>query len=557
MKNNKILLCLILIFCLTFSLMSCNDNKNENDFNNDTPGGEELPNDPNEDDGTNTPPVDDGDEDDNTETPIDYGTMTIDDLTLYSNFPNKPVVTFSNPEYAVAYDEVEYSFNSNSISYDGEYFKVNSVNKTVTVTATTEYHTTEFTITTRNYVAACKDQSNANTYLNRVNQNETYWKNAGSMTSGTLFIGDSFFDTQFWSNFYDLYVGNNAYTNGVSSSTTTDWEIWAGRLIYPMNPKNIVMHCGTNNLFDDFESANQTIKNTQRLLDTIHYHLPNTKIYYFAIEPRSYGIGGISYFDENSYNKIITVNEAMKAYCEQNDFMVFLDVTSHCYTSGMNVNHSFFRDGCHPTLENYLVYANALKDAGLDLTLNPSIADNKETTESLIFTTDMAINKGDQPSIKENGKSLVKEFSVKGKMLVSQVVNNAHIQFAFDSTAANRFLLWDNDNDGSLRAGYACNGNYMSNVSTKGVMVNVEVSFELVVTAKNAYLYINDQLLMVFVQANPVAVCFGTEGCAVSFTELVITSKANNSEVYNSILLRNEISQHENNNYSIKNVFVY
>jgi hypothetical protein len=62
---------------------------------------------------------------------------------------------------------------------------------------------------------------------------------------------------------------------------------------------------------------------------------------------------------------------------------------------------------------------------------------------------------------------------------------------------------------------------------------------------------------MVFVQANPVAVYFGTEGCAVSFTELVITSKANNNEGYNSILLRNEISQHENNNYSIKNVFVY
>lgn len=545
----------IMLLMIVFIFSICGCGKNDEVDSSKTPDIEEIPTTPIVDKETPTPatpvitPVLPTGGNTPVVTPVDYGTMMIEDLTLYTNFPNKPVVKFSNPEYAVSPEEVCYSYDSDYISYDGEYFEVNSANKTITVTATTKYHTTEFTINTRNYVNACKDQANANFYLNRVNQKELYWQNGGSLTEGTIFIGDSFFDTEFWSNFYTLYLGNNAYTNGVSSSTTTDWEIWAGRLLYPMNPKNIVMHCGTNNLYDDFESSEETIRNTQRLLEAIHYHLPNAKVYYFAIEPRTYGIGGTS-FNSTTYNKIQSVNDAMKTYCEQNAFMVYLDVTSNCYTSGINVNSSFFRDGVHPTLENYLVYANALKDAGLDLTLNPSITDNKETTKELVFTTDMAINKGDQPSIVENGKALVKEFSVKGNLLVTQVTGNAHIQFAFDGTAANRFLLWDNDNNRTLQAGYACNNIYMSNVSSKGVTVNNQATFELVVTTKNAYLYINDELVMVFVQANPVAVYFGTEGCAVSFTDLVITSKINDEAGYNAILSRDEITEYENSNLS-------
>ena len=104
-----------------------------------------------------------------------------------------------------------YSYDSDYISYDGEYFEVNSANKTIIVTATTKYHTTEFTITTRNYVNACKDQANANFYLNRVNQKELYWQNGGSLAEGTIFIGDSFFDTEFWSDFYTLFNDNKTF----------------------------------------------------------------------------------------------------------------------------------------------------------------------------------------------------------------------------------------------------------------------------------------------------------------------------------------------------------
>ena len=139
---------------------------------------------------------------------------------------------------------------------------------------------------------------------------------------------------------------------------------------------------------------------------------------------------------------------------------------------------------------------------------------------------------------------------------MSQVLSNAHIQFSVDGTHLNRFLLWDNDSNGSLYAGYAVDGLHATPTNSKGVLLNVAVSFELVVTAKNAYLYINNELIMVFVSANATSTLIGTEGCAVEFTDLVITSKSANQSGYNSIISRTEILEYENNTNTTKRVVV-
>ena len=114
-----------------------------------------------------------------------------------------------------------------------------------------------------------------------------------------------------------------------------------------------------------------------RLLEEIHTRLPETKVYYFAIEPRTYAIEGGT-FSQASFDKINKVNKDMEAYCNVNDYMVYVDATSECYTSGINVNADFFRDGIHPKIGNYMVYVNLLKEAGLELSLDTSKLDTKE-----------------------------------------------------------------------------------------------------------------------------------------------------------------------------------
>ena len=194
------------------------------------------------------PPVDNP-----TENPVDpdkeqYGELIIPDMKIYTDFPDTPQPVFTKPEYA---SEITYTvIDNNIVTYEDGYFSAMRATE-ATVEATTEHHSTTFKVTSEVYTDP-KGVDTANWYLGRVNSVEGNWVNDGKPTGGTLFIGDSFFDTQFWSDFYQLYANNeHVYTHGVSSSTTTDWEIFANRLLYPIAPKNDVIHCGTNNIYDD------------------------------------------------------------------------------------------------------------------------------------------------------------------------------------------------------------------------------------------------------------------------------------------------------------------
>lgn len=60
-------------------------------------------------------------------------------------------------------------------------------------------------------------------YNNKVAGYKDLWEQKGVSGSTTLFIGDSFFDSGFWSDFYDVYAGKDVIRAGVGSSTTFDW----------------------------------------------------------------------------------------------------------------------------------------------------------------------------------------------------------------------------------------------------------------------------------------------------------------------------------------------
>ena len=207
----------------------------------------------------------------------DYGELVIPNMKIFTNFPDTPLPSFTLSEYA---SDITYEVKNTSVVEFKDGYMVGKKAGETEVVAKTEYHETTFKVSCYNY-------NGGDWYVNRVASVEQRWINAGKPEGGTLFIGDSFFDTEFWSDFYTTFKDGNTFTHGVSSSTTTDWEIFASRLVYPVNPKNIVMHLGTNNAYDDKEDQYTVFENTKILLNKIHDRLPETKVYYFAIEPRT------------------------------------------------------------------------------------------------------------------------------------------------------------------------------------------------------------------------------------------------------------------------------
>lgn len=175
---------------------------------------------------------------------------------------------------------------------------------------------------------------------------------ASSTNQSVLFIGDSFFDENFWSNFYDIYEGKDAILSGIGSTTTYDWEQYAIAFLKEVQPKTIVMNIGTNNLFDDGESATAGYESLQRLFQLIHSELPETQIYYFSIAVRG----------DNALQqkKISKVNELMKMeFCRGKEWIKFVDVTEDVGLAQLK------SDMIHPRPETYLIYAQRLEEAGL------------------------------------------------------------------------------------------------------------------------------------------------------------------------------------------------
>ena len=75
----------------------------------------------------------------------DYGTLTVEDITLTEGEQTNGVYEFSIPEPA---DEISYEFEGTDIEIENDVVTAIKGGAVVTVTAKTEHHETTFTVTT-------------------------------------------------------------------------------------------------------------------------------------------------------------------------------------------------------------------------------------------------------------------------------------------------------------------------------------------------------------------------------------------------------------------------
>ena len=134
---------------------------------------------------------------------------------------------------------------------------------------------------------------------------------------------------------------------------------------------------------------------------------------------------------------------------------------------------------------------------------------------------------------------------------IKDVKTNAHIQFSLDDTnRANRFLLWDDDSNGTLIPGYTLCDVLTPHAGDAVLVKDKEYSFEIVVTEKHAYFYVNAKLEFVFLNVNAYALYIGAENTAVDFYNINVIDSSDDTG-WNSILSRNEISDCEGTNVTI------
>lgn len=339
---------------------------------------------------------------------VGRGTVKIADIYAWIGYPASDFITvFSKPQYA----------EKLTFSYDKSALQINEKNNTVKALKTGEYvvkassknFSTSFTVRAE---SVNKDDIGLNSekkyypqkYQAAADNRFAQWESNGNAAKTTVFIGDSFFDTNFWSNFYhNSYPGKDVLCLGISATTSYDWESWADGWLKQTEPKNIVMHMGTNNIYDDGDSVNTAVSSLQRMFTVMHSNQPNAKIYWF----------GISYRNYNTWKIMVTkkVNEKMKAWCDARDYITYINTPDKLTTE-------MLRDGIHPKVERYSVFVDALSKTDIKiLDVQKTSSTTSSTISDINYTTAQMINAGTGNSIVTyKGEVLTRNYILSGKL---------------------------------------------------------------------------------------------------------------------------------------------
>ncbi len=172
-----------------------------------------------------------------------------------------------------------------------------------------------------------------------------------TLENPTLFIGDSFFDIEFWDKFYTDFDGKNAIIEGIGGTTAEDWINYIEYEIFMHNiqPKNIVINIGNNDVYT-YKNADIVVRDAKELVELIHKLMPNTNIYFFSVVPRANADKSV----------VIASNEAMSAWCGEpaQSYITWINVYDEITTDRLG-------DGIHPKDEYYVsVYLKKLLEAG-------------------------------------------------------------------------------------------------------------------------------------------------------------------------------------------------
>ncbi len=147
------------------------------------------------------------------------------------------------------------------------------------------------------------------------------------------------------------------HNHGFGGSTLDDAMVYAERLIFPFNPKAVVIYSGTNDMGNEWVGFGKDAKKAYYasigLMCYIHEHLPTAKIYYIASTPNE--------FRWDLWERMSECNQLVKDYCSENSAFTFIDtVPSLLNENGKYRSELFLDDGLHFNEEGYKVWTSII-----------------------------------------------------------------------------------------------------------------------------------------------------------------------------------------------------
>ena len=168
-----------------------------------------------------------------------------------------------------------------------------------------------------------------------------------------LFIGSSSFTK--WVDVADYFPGHTIINRGFGGSSLPDVIRYADDIIFPYQPKQIVIYCGENDIAsNDSVSAPIVFNRFKQLFQLIRNRLPRVSIAYVSMKP--------SPSRERLWPKMVEGNGLIKKYLKTKKRTAFIDVYQQMFNpDGTVMKDIFIGDNLHMNAKGYVIWQKIME----------------------------------------------------------------------------------------------------------------------------------------------------------------------------------------------------
>lgn len=163
-----------------------------------------------------------------------------------------------------------------------------------------------------------------------------------------LFIGSSSFTN--WKDVQDYFPGYPILNRGFGGSSLPHLLHYADDIIFPYNPKQIVIYCGENDFGGGPQiTADSILIRFKRLHNYIRSKMPKVPIVYISMKP--------SPFRQKVLPQMQAANELIKAFANRTKRLEYIDVYSHMLNADGSIREDIFlSDKLHMNKQGYAIW---------------------------------------------------------------------------------------------------------------------------------------------------------------------------------------------------------
>ncbi len=172
-------------------------------------------------------------------------------------------------------------------------------------------------------------------------------------THNILFIGSSSFTM--WKDVNTSFPGYSILNRGFGGSSLPDVIRYAYDIIFPYQPKQVVIYCGENDLANaDSTSAEEVANRFKTLFGMIRTNLPNTHIAFVSIKP--------SPSRASIQGKVKAANKKIKAFIGTQKKAAFIDIYDAMLDAkGEMREELYIADRLHMRPAGYAIWKKAIQ----------------------------------------------------------------------------------------------------------------------------------------------------------------------------------------------------